>query len=204
MSFYEDKIFPPVMDWATRVFRREIAGLVAQAEGRVLEIGAGTGSNLGFYSSAVSEVVGIEPVEAMLETARKAVQNASHGVPVRLQVGDARHLPFDDGSFDSVVACLVYCTIPEPVRAAAEMHRVLRPGGKLVFFEHVSSSSPVTSRWQKAINPVWRKLACGCEITRDTRALFEQAGFTYQSISDFNHPKVPSLMAPVISGIAVK
>ncbi len=204
MSFYEDRIFPPVMEWATRVFRREIADLVSMAEGRVLEIGAGTGANLGYYTHSVSEVVGIEPVEAMLETAKKQVAQSSHGVPVTLQVGDARDLPFEDESFDSVVACLVYCTIPNPDVAAKEMHRVLKPGGKLIFFEHVASKKPWIGRLQKTLNPAWRNLACGCEITRDTRSLFESAGFSYQKINDFNHPKVPALMAPVISGIAIK
>lgn len=204
MSFYEDRIFPPVMEWATRVFRNDIAQLIAKAQGRVLEIGAGTGANLDFYSDQVAEVIGIEPVEAMLETARQKVQQSPRGVPVSLQVGDARHLPFEDDSFDSVVACLVYCTIPDPHLAAAEMHRVLKPGGKLIFFEHVVSKRSWVRRAQRSINPMWRRLACGCEITRDTRALFEHAGFSYEQINDFNHPKVPPLMAPVISGIAVK
>lgn len=204
MSFYEDRIFPFFMEMATKTFRREIAQLIASAEGRVLEIGAGTGANLGFYSAAVTEVVGIEPVAAMLEKAQGVVEQAGHDFPVSLQVGDARELPFEDDSFDSVVACLVFCTIPQPEKAAEEMRRVLKPGGKLVFYEHVASARPGVRAWQKRINPVWRKLACGCEITRDTRRLFEQAGFSYQDIKDFEHPKVPPLMAPIIAGIAIK
>ncbi|AUM13994.1 class I SAM-dependent methyltransferase [Ketobacter alkanivorans] len=204
MSFYEDRIFPIFMELATKTFRREIADLLGSAEGRVLEIGAGTGANLGFYSAGVSEVVGIEPVAAMLDKAHGVVARAGYDFPITLQVGDARDLPFDDASFDSVVACLVFCTIPQPEKAAAEMHRVLKPGGKVVFYEHVASSRPGVHAWQKRINPLWRKLACGCEITRDTRQLFERAGFSYQQISDFEHPKVPPLMAPIISGIAVK
>lgn len=204
MSFYEDKIFPFFMEYATRVFRREIAELIGTAEGRVLEIGAGTGANLGFYSHGVTEVVGIEPVEAMLQKAHVMVQQAAHDFPVKLQVGDARNLPFEDDSFDSVVACLVFCTIPDPELAAAEMRRVLKPGGKLVFYEHVASTRPNVNTWQKRVNPVWRKLACGCEITRDTRQLFEDAGFRYESIKDFEHPKVPPLMAPIIAGVATK
>lgn len=204
MSFYEDRIFPFFMEMATKTFRREIAQLIGSADGRVLEIGAGTGANLGFYRDAVTEVVGIEPVEAMLEKARAVVAQAGHRFPVSLQVGDARQLPFEDDSFDSVVACLVFCTIPEPEKAAEEMRRVLKPGGKLVFYEHVASARPGVRIWQRRINPVWRKVACGCEITRDTRQLFESAGFRYQQIDDFEHPKVPPLMAPIISGIAIK
>lgn len=204
MSFYEDRIFPFFMEMATKTFRREIAQLIGSADGRVLEIGAGTGANLGFYTDGVTEVVGIEPVEAMLEKARAVVAQAGHRFPVSLQVGDARRLPFEDDSFDSVVACLVFCTIPEPEKAAEEMRRVLKPGGKLVFYEHVASARPGVRIWQRRINPVWRKVACGCEITRDTRQLFESAGFRYQQIDDFEHPKVPPLMAPIISGIAIK
>lgn len=204
MSFYEDRIFPPIMEWATRVFRRQIAEMIGQAQGRVLEIGAGTGANLGFYGTQVEEVVGIEPVEAMLEKARRMTANARHGVPVTLQTGDARALPFGDAEFDTVVACLVFCTIPQPEKAAREAFRVLKPGGKLVFFEHVVSPHESTRAWQNRLNPIWRKAACGCEINRDTRALFEAAGFVYDNIEDFEHPKVPTLMAPIISGVATR
>jgi ubiquinone/menaquinone biosynthesis C-methylase UbiE len=204
MSFYEDHIFPPVMEWATKGFRRQIAALIAQAQGRVLEIGAGTGANLGYYSPAVEEIVGIEPVEAMLEKARRMADSASHGIPVRLTTGDARDLPFADAEFDTVVACLVFCTIPQPEKAAQEAFRVLKPGGKLVFFEHVASPHRTTRAVQNRLNPLWRKVACGCEINRDTRRLFEQAGFVYDSIDDFIHPKVPALVAPIITGIATR
>ncbi|MAR89655.1 MAG: class I SAM-dependent methyltransferase [Pseudomonadota bacterium] len=204
MSFYEDRIFPFFMELATRTFRREIADLLQTADGRVLEIGAGTGANLSYYSDRVTEVVAIEPVAAMLEKARTALRHAPHDIPVSLQVADARKLPFADASFDSVVACLVFCTIPDPEQAVAEMYRVLKPGGKLIFYEHVASSRPGVRVWQHRINPVWRKLACGCEINRDTRTLFEQAGFHYRQIKDFEHPKVPSLMAPIIAGVALR
>lgn len=204
MSFYEDHIFPPVMEWATRVFRRQISGLLGKAQGRVLEIGAGTGKNLGFYTGAVTEVVAIEPVEAMVERARRALAGIAHAVPVTLAVGDARKLPFADGEFDAVVGCLVFCTIPQPELAAQEVFRVLKPGGKFLFFEHVASADKGIRGWQDRINPVWRKLACGCEINRETRALFERAGFVFDSLDEFVHPKVPALMAPMIAGIATR
>jgi len=204
VSFYEDRIFPFLMELGTRALRREISELIGQAEGRVLEIGAGTGANLAFYGAAVQEVVGIEPVAAMLDKARQVVAKVNHDFPVNLQVGDARELPFADNSFDSVVACLVFCTIPQPEKAVKEMYRVLKPGGKMVFYEHVASSRPRIHAWQKRINPLWRRLACGCEITRDTRALFETAGFHFLQIRDFEHAKAPALMAPMIAGVAHK
>lgn len=204
MSFYENVIFPPVMEWSTRVLRKDIADVLGQASGSVLEIGAGTGANLNYYTGGVSEVICIEPVAAMVETARKKLKKNNLVFPVKIDKGDARALNYDDGHFDTIVACLVFCTIPQPELAAEEMFRVLKPGGKLVFFEHVASRNNRVNRWQQRINPLWKKLACGCEITRDTRSLFEAAGFRYQQIHDFNHPKLAPLMAPIISGVAIR
>lgn len=204
MAFYEDRIFPYVMEWGTRPFRRSCEQALANAHGKVLEIGVGTGANLQFYTPAVTDVVGIEPVESMLETARSRLQKSPPPFRWQLRQADARALPFDDASFDSVVAVLVFCTIPDPERAAAEAFRVLRPGGKLVFFEHVVAPHQGVARWQHRINPLWKKMACGCEITRDTRRLFEQAGFQFEALREWNHEKAISLVAPVISGVGVR
>lgn len=204
MAFYEDRIFPYVMEWGTRPFRRSCEQALAHARGKVLEIGVGTGANLRYYTPAVTEVVGIEPIESMLETARSRLRKSTPPFRWQLQQADARALPFEDASFDSVVAVLVFCTIPDPERAAAEAFRVLRPGGKLVFFEHVVAPHEGVARWQHRINPLWKKMACGCEITRDTRRLFEQAGFQFEALREWNHEKAISLVAPVISGVGVR
>mgnify|MGYP000256441889 CR=1 FL=1 len=204
MSFYEDKIFPFFMEKATKTFRREIAELIAQAEGRVLEIGAGTGANLGFYSAAVTEVIGIEPVAAMLEKAQRVVQQTGHDFPVQLQVGDARALPFEDDSFDSVVACLVFCTIPDPEKAAAEAFRVLKPGGTLLALEHVLSERRWVQRLQKGMNPAWKHLACGCQLTRDTASIFRGAGFRLHKASHRRHPKLPAFAGELLDGALLK
>lgn len=204
MAFYEERIFPHVMEWGTRPFRRSCQQALMQAQGRVLEVGVGTGANLAYYTPAVTEVVGIEPVDSMLAHARKRLEKSPPAFRWQLQQADARELPFDDASFDSVVAVLVFCTIPDPARAAAEVFRVLKPGGKLVFFEHVLAQHAGVARWQHRLNPAWRKMACGCEINRDTRALFENAGFHFEKLREWNHEKAISLVAPVISGVAVR
>jgi ubiquinone/menaquinone biosynthesis C-methylase UbiE len=204
MGIYENYVFPPIMEWGTAPFRADCRTVLAEARGQVLEIGVGTGANLGSYGTDVVSVTGIEPVDAMLETARKRVLQSPPAFPVTLQVGDARALPFADEAFDSVTAILVFCTIPEPEKAMAELLRVLKPGGRLVFFEHVRSDRWGAAFFQRKLNPVWRKLACGCEITRDTRGLIEAAGFRFEQFREWCHPGAVSLIAPVISGVAIK
>lgn len=204
MAFYEDRIFPHMMEWGTKPFRRSCQQALSHAHGKVLEVGVGTGANMPYYTPAVTEVVGIEPVEAMLSKARERLEGTPPPFLWQLQQADARELPFEDASFDSVVAVLVFCTIPDPQRAAAEAFRVLKPGGKLVFFEHVVAPHAGVARWQHRLNPAWRKMACGCEINRDTRRLFEQAGFHFEKLREWNHEKAISLVAPVISGVGVR
>lgn len=204
MSFYEDRVFPVLMEIGTKGFRSNCEQVISASQGRVLEIGAGTGANLLSYPAAVTHVVGIEPVEAMLGKARARVAGQNLGYEVTLSVGDARALDFPDAHFDTVVACLVFCTIPDPEKAAAEVFRVLKPDGRLVFFEHVESQSKRLGWLQGKLTPAWRKFACGCELNRKSRQLFEKAGFEFEKLNEYKHPKVPSLFAPVIEGAAVK
>ncbi|HBC18988.1 MAG TPA: SAM-dependent methyltransferase, partial [Alcanivorax sp.] len=113
MSLYEDKLFPVLLDWATRPVYRDRARIVGQAQGRVLELGVGTGSNFAFYGDSATEIHGIEPVEAMLDIAREAADQCPHPDRFVLRTGDAQQLPYPDHHFDTVVACLVFCTIPD-------------------------------------------------------------------------------------------
>ncbi|WNG41756.1 class I SAM-dependent methyltransferase [Archangium minus] len=143
--------------------------LVEGLSGRVLEVGTGTG--LLSYPPSVSSVVAIDIDPELLD-------RASHRRPgVTLMRADVQQLPFPNGSFDAVVACLVFCTVEDPARGLAEIRRVLRPGGQLRLLEHVRSPHPTVARLQDRLTPVWSRLAMGCQLNRDTVPLVEASGF---------------------------
>jgi len=156
--------------------RRHRDELLAGLSGRVIEVGAGAGSNFAHYPAAVEEVVAVEPEPYLVKQARAATARAD----VRIEVldGFADHLPVDDCSFDAAVACLVLCTVPDQMRALAEMRRVLRPGGELRFYEHVLSNRPALALSQRAVDRVfWPRAFGGCHTARDTPAAIAAAGF---------------------------
>jgi len=212
MSFYEDKIFPYALDIALAGIQQARIDLVSSAKGRVLEIGMGNGANLPHYSAEADEVVGIEPCSAMVGMAENKLAKLDKKSKLNikreqynLQVGSGEELPYDDNSFDSAIACLVFCTIPNAEKAAAEMYRVLKPGGSVLFLEHVHAKSSVKRRMQNWMNPIWKPLACGCNLNRDTKAVFSDAGFDYETIEEINHhPRMLPLFSSVMRGVAKK
>ncbi len=204
MSLYADYIFPVVLDIATKPLKPQRQQTISLATGRVLEIGIGTGANLPFYSQKVSEIIGIEPELAMLKKAELMLKQASSNALVKLAVGDAHHLEFADNSFDTVIMCLVLCTIPDPLQALKEAHRVLKADGQLLFLEHVRAPSSWVARCQDVVNPAWKHLACGCQLNRDTETTITQAGFVFEDIQRFQHPKLISVGGSIIQGVAVK
>jgi ubiquinone/menaquinone biosynthesis C-methylase UbiE len=204
MSLYADYVFPVVLDIATKPLTPQRQQIIAKAQGRVLEIGIGTGANLPFYTSQAQEIIGIEPELAMLKKAEFMVKKAPANTVVKLAVGDAHQLEFPDNSFDTVIMCLVLCTIPNPLQALKEAYRVLKPDGQLLFLEHVRAPSAWVASCQNAINPIWKYLACGCQLNRDTEATMVQAGFSFSQIQRFEHPKLISVGGSIIQGVAVK
>ena len=144
--------------------------------GRVIEVGAGAGSNFAHYPATVEDVVAVEPEPYLRERARTAAARAD----VRIEVldGVADRLPAADASFDAAVACLVLCTVPDQAHALAELRRVLRPGGELRFYEHVRSDRPVLALSQRAVDwAFWPRAFGGCHTARDTPAAIQAAGF---------------------------
>ena len=156
--------------------RRHRDELLAGLSGRVIEVGAGAGSNFAHYPATVEEVVAVEPEPYLREQARAAAARTA----VRIEVldGVADRLPVEDSSFDAAVACLVLCTVPDQARALAELRRVLRPGGELRFYEHVLSDRPAVALSQRAVDRVfWPRAFGGCHTARDTPAAIAAAGF---------------------------
>ena len=173
--------------------------LVEQADGDVLEVGAGTGMNFGHYRKA-ARVVALEPGPGMRARAERAVVRAA--VPIEVVDGDGMNLPFPDESFDTVVFGLVLCTIPDPDRALAEARRVLRPGGTLRFYEHVRATDPEIARSQDRYERPWKWFGRGCHPNRDTPAAIDRAGFAVSTLDRFELPGVPRIVRPHAEGSA--
>jgi len=150
------------------------AWLVAGARGRTLDVGCGTGRNLPLYAQG-ARVVALDPDREVLLRARRRAPR------VPLVQGSAEALPFRDGTFDTVVSGLVFCSVPDSLRGLAEVKRVLGPGGRLRMLEHVRSSRPWKARFQDRTQPVWTRLSGGCHPNRDTERLVEASGFAIEA-----------------------
>jgi ubiquinone/menaquinone biosynthesis C-methylase UbiE len=174
------------------------AELLDGLTGRVIEVGAGNGRNFAHYPSSVTEVVAVEPEPRLRAAAEARVAQAR--VPVRVVDGVAGRLPAEDGSFDAGVASLVLCTVPDPDAALAELHRVIRPGGELRFYEHVVSSRPAAARVERALDAtIYPRLAGGCHLARDTVATIERAGFEIRACRRFAFG--PSALGPQVAHV---
>lgn len=172
--------------------------LLSGARGEVLEIGGGTGANLPHYRVA-GRVVVTEPDPFMRKKLRPKLSQAR--VPVEISGAGAQELPFADDSFDAVVSTLVLCTVPDQRAALAEIRRVLRPEGVLLFMEHVRGDGSM-ARWQDRIEPLWMKLFAGCHPNRDTAAAIEAAGFRLETFERFDPPVPLSGFVPHVQGTA--
>jgi ubiquinone/menaquinone biosynthesis C-methylase UbiE len=178
------------------------AGLVADARGRTLELGAGTGLNLPHYGEAVTELVLTEPDPYMARRLRERLVSDPPAVEsVEVVEAPAEDLPFEDASFDSVVSTLVLCTVTEPEAAVAELARVLRPDGRLLYLEHVRAEETRLERWQDRLERPWGWVSGGCHPNRPTAATLAAAGFEMQPEHD-RLPKAPPLVRPLIRGSA--
>lgn len=177
--------------------------LLAGASGRVLEIGAGTGVNLAHYpESGIESLVLTEPEAPMARRLEDRVSGSHRNSQVLRASAD--DLPFPDASFDTVVATLVLCTVPDPQRALAEVHRVLAPGGRLLFLEHVRHDEPERARKQDRITPIWKRVGHGCHPNRDTPASIADAGFQITSLERTHVPKAPAFIQPLAIGVATR
>ncbi|MDX0190385.1 methyltransferase domain-containing protein [Sinorhizobium meliloti] len=181
MGIYRDVILPKLCDLSMRnerlhPYRERVIGA---AEGRVLEIGCGSGLNLPFYRKEVREILALEPDPNLLAMAR---QLPDAGMPVNFIEASAEAIPLDDRSVDTVVTTWTLCTIPGSHAALSEMRRVLKPQGRLVFVEHGLSPDRGVRWWQDSLTPVWRRISSGCHLNRPIRSMIEDAGFRIDRI----------------------
>jgi ubiquinone/menaquinone biosynthesis C-methylase UbiE len=178
MSFWAERVLPRLIEKAcrSRTILDERRRWIPRARGDVLELGVGSGLNLAFYDCArVASVTGIDPSAALL--ARAGSRAAQSLVPVELVEASAEQLPFGAGSFDSAIVTYSLCSMDDPARALAEVRRVLRPGGELVFVEHGLAPDAGTRWWQHRLTPIWRRIGGGCRLDRDMPAILRGAGY---------------------------
>ena len=202
MSLYRHHVFPWILEtlMTRRVFRRLRRDALRPAGGRVLEIGFGTGINLEFYPPGVQQVVGVDDNPGVAP--RAAPRIAASGIDVRHHQLSAESLPFDSASFDTVVSTFTMCSIPDLQAALAEVRRVLRPGGVLLFLEHGLSPDPSVAGWQRRLNPAWGAVGDGCHLDRDATAEILRAGLEVDRVRNFYLPRSPRFAGYMYLGAA--
>jgi ubiquinone/menaquinone biosynthesis C-methylase UbiE len=182
-GFYDRYIMPRLVNLACGVgtIATQRAMTVPHASGIVVEIGFGPGHNLAFYDAAkVKHIIGVDPVTEMTALAKKRLETSP--LDVEILTASAEDMPLDNNLADTVVLTYSACTIPSAPAALAEMRRVLKPDGRLLFCEHGRSTDENVARWQDRINPYWNKVSGGCNVNRDIPGLIKAAGFDIKSL----------------------
>ena len=183
MGFYAKRILPHLINAAmkNKDATRLRAVWVPEARGRVLEIGIGSGLNLPFYSSQVECLYGVEPSAELQKMAEERAKRSNLRVEFLLQSAEDA-IGLADESVDTVVMTWTLCSIPDPMRALAQMKRVLKPDGRMLFIEHGKSPDAGVARWQDRLQPAWKKIGGGCHLNRKIDQLLGTAGFEIQEL----------------------
>jgi len=203
--WYDRHVMPRLITCACsqgQVMKRRSA-LVPLARGAVFELGCGGGINHEFYdASAITSYAGIDPHEKLLEDARNAAQEKGWSADIRQGRGEA--IPFPDTSFDTVVCTFTLCSVDDPAQVLSELARILKPGGQALFLEHGRAPDAGIARWQDRIEPVWKRLAGGCHLTRPIGSAFRGAGFHVAPIGQGYTPQAPKFAGWMEWGAAIK
>ncbi|MEU4389928.1 methyltransferase domain-containing protein [Kribbella sp. NPDC023855] len=203
MGFYSDRVVPRLVNLtcgakvAEPLRRRVCQGL----QGEVVEIGFGSGLNVHHYPETVTAVTAVEPSDVAWRLAEDRVMAAQ--LPVRRSGLDGQALPFDDDTFDSALSTWTLCTIPDAPAALRELRRVLKPGGSFHFVEHGLAPDEPVRRWQHRLEPMQRRLAGGCHLTKPIADLITDAGFTMTEVDIFYQKGAPKFLAAFTLGQAV-
>lgn len=204
MRFYHHYIFPYLLDlaMASPALRKPRERTLAPACGRILEIGFGTGRNLPHYPSSVERIEAIDPDLDMDRLSLPRIRQAR--IAVDFHHLDAEHLPFAEGSFDTVVSTMTLCSIPDVAHALCEVRRVLKPGGQFLFLEHGRAPEARVARWQERVNRYWMPLAGGCHVNRPIRRLVEDSGLEPEQVQTYYMKKTPRFVGYMTEGVARK
>ena len=203
MGLYDKYCLAPFINCAcgTKPILYQRKKIVPLCTGRVLEVGMGSALNLPYYDRDKVEFIwGLEPSEAMREKARPNIEKS--GLDVKLIDLPGEEIPLEDNSVDSILLTYTLCTIPDWSTALQQMRRVLKPGGHLVFTEHGEAPDEGVLRWQNRINPIWKKLAGGCNLNRKIPRLLTDSGFTIDELDAMYLPSTPKLFAYNYWGVA--
>lgn len=204
-GWYEANIMPKLITCACsqgQVMKRRSA-VVPLARGDVFELGCGGGINHEFYDTrAITSYAGIDPHEGLLDTTRAAAQHKGWAADLRQGRGEA--IPFGDASFDCVVCTFTLCSVDDPGQVMHELRRILRPGGQMLFLEHGRAPDAGVRGWQERIEPVWKRLAGGCHLSRPIASALAGAGFAVDKLGEGYTPKVPHFAGWMEWGIARK
>ena len=205
MGFYNKYILPKFINCAcgSKPINYQRDKLVPYAKGIVLDIGIGSGLNIPFYNkSNINHLYGLDPSPELLETAMKVAK--THELEIEFSECGAESIPLPDDSIDTIVITYTMCTIPDISLSNAEMLRVLKPNGKLLFCEHGLAPDERVAKWQKIINPVWNRIAGGCNLNRDIPKLIESSGLKISEIEEMYLPNTPKFAGYNYWGIAKK
>lgn len=179
--------------------------MLASALGNVLEVGAGAGQNFPFTNSNITSYTAIDPSQTFISMAVKKKRALANTSKFEIIQGEAEFLPFKSFSFDTVICFLVLCTVYDLERSISEIKRILKPNGNLLIFEHVLAKDKSVSKWQFLLNPVWKHIGCGCNLTRDTVNSIKNEGFYTENISRYRSSSMGlPITSQVIEGVAIK
>jgi ubiquinone/menaquinone biosynthesis C-methylase UbiE len=194
MSFYEKYILPRFLNCAcaSEPITYQRKKVVPLAEGKILEVGIGSGLNLPFYNkSKIIEIWGIDPSEELNAMAKRVA--AEENINVKFITSSAEDIPFPNNYFDTVLITYTMCTIPNVLQANEEIKRVLKSNGKMIFCEHGVSPDENIKKWQKRLNSIWSKIAGGCNINRNIPMLIKSSGFKIEEMDEMYLPKTPKI-----------
>ena len=195
-GLWDQYVVPPLISCAcsSKPIMKQREKIVPEADGVVLEIGCGSGTNFGLYdASKVTHLHAIEPAEGMVKRARQTWAETDSKTPCDIHLCGAEAVPLDDHSVDTAVVTFVLCTIPDWQSALAELRRVLKPEGKILFSEHGLAPDEGVAKWQHRVEPVWKRLAGGCHLTRDTKQMLTECGFSVEQHQTMYLPNTPKI-----------